>query len=1277
MNGTPRLRSAYPPTPRSSQKVDAQNGRPGEGKGVATNLPNIPLSHSQDGETTVPLIPFEILDAPTQRLYVLALYVGFHAWRSYDYYQLVASDTDSLWLFLKWAVIDGVFLFNLPIMGIPRLEWSFSTICGVFVIHALLDGLLMFRIPIPLEAWLIGLMKMMYDSELSVSERRVKPANILHNSSLILGKQIIHILPEGSAMLNPHNAPFCLDSSQTSVNLPIYINQSSPILIELLRIDFDTNENETISISSKQARNLKKQADRGHTKGDLTSPRVLSYPVKKTGLYRLQKVVDESKLEVQRRLSDTLVVACPRASVNSVEINKCRGELSDLILEVQGTPPLKIKYSRTINRKDRGFFFQSIQPENLFSPLTQQRTSGALATQENIDVSWARSQIINVPLNESLNPSGGWLYSIDEVHDACGNIANYSSRNDDGDHLFAKASHLEQAFTVHERPRVALHGCDPQHPLKVAKGQSAMLPVEFGLTERGETRDASYTVSYLFTPLSKLRSNEEHASDALVREFSIRNAHQKPEIKEPGLYSLRSVSSRYCGGEVLEPSTCLLYNPPEPDLSIMAEKISDKCAGTSVGLMVDLDLIGTPPFKVMYEVQRSNKKQVQVKYVEVERLRGQLELKPSEASHYVYRFLDISDAVYKSHSLKHKNLILEQDVKPPASAHFIDDRTKKEACIEEPVSFNVRFQGEAPWHLEYELVYGGKRTKYDIDGIENEVHTITTEKLLNGGEYSLSLASVTDRSGCRVFLEEEARINVRRQRPKAAFGQLEGKRTTMTLEGKKINLPLRLTGQSPWNLRFRNINDTSAAVMVKQCQYNNDVLEVASQGIYEIVDIRDAVCPGSVDVLAKTFDVAWIPRPRIGISQSTVVERVGESFMKREVCEGDEDAVELILSGTQDAAGLQIDRTPPYHVRYEQHLKPEIGSVSLSNKEFTAGLGVASIRMDTSKAGLHEYKFCELGDYLYDHDPRKYTPLAIQQRVNSKPSARFTNTGKTYSYCKDEQASDEVIPISLTGVPPFYLEIGIKHHMTARPEVVTIPNIESKSYEFRIPHRARALGNHLISVRKVRDGRGCQRKTEFDAPHVQVTVSEIPTISPLESQHDYCVGDRVSYALSGTAPFNVYYTFEGVDRKATATTTSFKRITEKPGNFTITAVSDGASGECRAHVNITKMIHEMPSVKISKGKESVVDIHEGGETEILFEFWGTPPFEFTYTRSTNARKGRKSQVLETRHDVSYEHTKLVRASEEGTYEVVAIKDKFCAFSTQRVEAKSGQKLLQF
>jgi nucleoporin POM152 len=50
---------------------------------------------------------------------------------------------------------------------------------------------------LPLGAWGTVLFKALYDRELSISERSVKPGDIIHNASLILGKQIIHILPEG------------------------------------------------------------------------------------------------------------------------------------------------------------------------------------------------------------------------------------------------------------------------------------------------------------------------------------------------------------------------------------------------------------------------------------------------------------------------------------------------------------------------------------------------------------------------------------------------------------------------------------------------------------------------------------------------------------------------------------------------------------------------------------------------------------------------------------------------------------------------------------------------------------------------------------------------------------------------------------------------------------------------------------------------------------------------------------------------------------------------
>ena len=179
--------------------------------------------------------------------------------------------------------------------------------------------------------------KLLYDRELAISERKVKPADITHNSSVILGKQVIHILPEGycpaheastivranaglrSATLNPDRKPFCIDHLRTSVQLPIQLNQTNPVQIELLRIDLNTLQNETITISSSAIKKLQKAANKQNKRKGPNDAELLHYSVKKTGLYLLQSVLDESKLDVQRTVADTVVAQCPASSCDAYE----------------------------------------------------------------------------------------------------------------------------------------------------------------------------------------------------------------------------------------------------------------------------------------------------------------------------------------------------------------------------------------------------------------------------------------------------------------------------------------------------------------------------------------------------------------------------------------------------------------------------------------------------------------------------------------------------------------------------------------------------------------------------------------------------------------------------------------------------------------------------------------------------------------------------------------------------------------------------------------------
>ncbi|OOF98503.1 hypothetical protein ASPCADRAFT_42816 [Aspergillus carbonarius ITEM 5010] len=1244
MNGTPRLRSAFPQTPQTAPKIRGLSYSPPKSNHRDVGIRNPPSkAPTANPDASLPLIPIGVIDAPSQRLYIAAFYVALNAWRVYESWT-ASDDLDSTWLFLKWAAVDGIFLFGLQALRIPWLEWAFPTTLAIFIIHVVGNIFLMFRIPVPVGAWISGMVKLAYDRELSLSERSVKPGDIIHNASLILGKQIVHILPEGSAVLNPDQVPLCIDSQKNAINLPIRVNQTDPIFIELLRLDFDTGSNETISLSSKQLKQLKRQAEKNHQSSGSSLHRDLHYPIRRPGIYRLQRVVDESNLDVHMRPSDALVVSCPRALIKNSHAHKCRGELSNLILSVEGTPPLKIKYSRQINHLDRGFSFQNIQPDNLRSPLLGQRNSGNLFNIKEPEVAWAQNQIIEVPLNESLNVGGEWLYTIEEVHDGAGNIANYSALLDVFDRSSTKSLSQWHLFSVHERPLLSLSGCNDQSFLEVARGDSVDLPIKYHPSGQGYENDGPFSLVYSFSGSDQGSMGEQPST---VRQLSLKGLDQKPQIKDPGWYSLGSISSQFCSGEILEPSSCYLRNPPEPELALRYEKVFDKCANNPVGLLVDLDLTGSPPFRIRYVVEHS--KGVETRSQTIDGLRAQLDFTPSEAGSYRYRFLDIADTVYAPQSLKDKVPILEQDVKPPASARFLGSKEVRKACFGEPVSMDVAFLGEAPWTLQYELVHNGKKTKYSLVS-NTEIATVVTEKLVSGGEYAVVLTGVKDRSNCKRTLRDSIKIDARSKPPHASFGQIEKSRKYLALQGSKVDIPVRLSGERPWNVGYRNL-DTSSAVLDKTFWQENSVLTVAQEGRYELVGVTDSSCPGSVEQAANVFEVSWIPRPQITAVDGSPIGSDGH-ILKHDICQGEDDSLELRLSGN-----------PPYDIQYEQQRKTSRGSPSVRRQSLKTALHAASMEMDTSEAGIYTYKFTEVGDNLYDHDSRS-RPVIVTQKVNPLPSARFDSPGRIYGFCKEDIGGEELIPITLEGVPPFSLEISIKHHSKAKPEIVSIPNIKFNRHNLPIPRRHLELGQHVVSIRKVRDARGCQQETEYDASSVRVAVSDVPTIIPLESKTDYCVGERLSFSMSGHAPFDVFYTFDGASKKATSRTTNFRRIAERPGVFTITAVGDGASGKCKAHKNITKTIHEMPSVRISKGQVSVVDIHEGGEAELQFDFWGTPPFEFTYIRSSNTRRGKKLEILDIKHDVSYEHTKTIKTSDEGTYEVVAIKDKFCSFSSQ-------------
>ena len=693
-----------------------------------------------------------------------------------------------------------------------------------------------------------------------------------------------------SAALNPDGTPFCIGGDVKSAAVPIYFNATVPVEVELLRLDLDSDQQETLKLSRSQLREIERQSKRVTADGVPSVVR-FDFPVKKPGAYRLGKVLDEYKLEVQRKTPPTFVVPCPQARVgSSPSADRCLGDLSDLSLLVEGTPPLKIVYSRTINGKDHSFHFQSLQPDGFTSPLLGHSASLALTHED--DISWARSQQVRVDLNESMHSGGKWQYSVDEVHDAFGNVIKYASASDDVD-AKPKPKHLVKDFVVKERPRVRLQGCDLRHPLKVAKGGSTELPITFDIA--GPTPDdTSHTLAWNFSPIESLTKNGDHGDVMSVGQYHARNANDRPKISAPGLYTLTSVTSRMCDGDVQEPSSCLLLNPLEPKLAIRSEEIPDTCAGNSIGLRVDMDLIGTPPFRVGYDVISNG--QTRQKSITIDGVRFQMELIPAVQGFHQFVFRHIEDQVYPAQSLSGPEYALEQNVKPTARAFIASSKTKSSACLGEELAVDVALSGEPPFALEWEVVHEGKRKHHKATDIQDADFKIKTAPMVQGGEYTIALTSVQDKSGCKNFVQDEIKIAVRRQQPRASFGLIENKSKLVVIESARVKLPVRLSGEGPWTVSYRNRDDPDKVVK-QELRNNNDFLQVAARGTYELIDVSDNQCHGSVEPKASAFEIDWFPRPVLSLMPAETISEQSGVFVKKEVCEGDMDGFEIALKG--------------------------------------------------------------------------------------------------------------------------------------------------------------------------------------------------------------------------------------------------------------------------------------------------------------------------------------------------------------------------------------------
>ena len=318
-------------------------------------------------KATNTLIPESYLEIPQQRLAVVSLVILLQAYKLYDLY----NATDNSAFAIRYTVVEGIFLFMLPILRIPWLTFTVNSTVFLTLGMAIFNVSLSAGILTP-STLLVGFFKL-FEREVSLTGSKVRSGDVLDTASHLSGRYTVHILPESTAYFNPLQKTYCVDGFQTEVSIPVRLNATEPMFIQLLKIDFDSLAQTSFNFTRKELRKYK--IDNLPDTVDGAKLSYLSLPISSPGLYRLGKVIDSSNLPVKLYQSDVLVATCPSAYIwsGSEENNphRCIGDVDTPKLIVDGVPPLRVKYGRSIKGRESLFSVQSVQPENFISPLLQ------------------------------------------------------------------------------------------------------------------------------------------------------------------------------------------------------------------------------------------------------------------------------------------------------------------------------------------------------------------------------------------------------------------------------------------------------------------------------------------------------------------------------------------------------------------------------------------------------------------------------------------------------------------------------------------------------------------------------------------------------------------------------------------------------------------------------------------------------------------------------------------------------------------------------------------
>ncbi|GEQ71165.1 hypothetical protein JCM33374_g4846 [Metschnikowia sp. JCM 33374] len=1291
---------------------------------------NTTRSHNAPPQTEEPqsatLIPEHIVDHASQRLFVISIFAAIQCWKIYDILLVkadafaianlaVAAGTsaksgnvplgsftslNNFTFVLKYALIDGLFIWLLPVLNIPLLTFSpLMTLLLTAGINSL-NFVLTSNSALPLlSSTFVPLWNFLHKhKELTILGDSVAPQNSIDMNSHFRGRYTIQYLPESSVMLNPFQfGNMCLESPESgsftfpsAINLPIEFNTTNDVgFISIQRLTPD-NTVDFLNYSRSEIRKLAKRDYSGYAKlpGYISNDERVFYldaEIRKPGKYKIHRVLDVDGMVIRPYKSEFTIGYCPSAtfvypgSETAYSGYKCFSkDVSDLswtvpMVSAFGMLPLTVQLATYQNGKKVNTFEKTISDTHAKDPAGLSWLQSHKITRNSVE-----QELLRAPQDFKSIGSGRLEFQILSVSDSHGNQRLYNVQSKDKDVNFPIELKKAPSFTLRDKTPARKLVFNSSKTLYIESTGTVAFPIKVTLIREKEgTTSEVEKLEYSF-------NNQEELANGL-------------QITEPGKYSLLSGSDKYC--PCLADSTPVqIVRPPLPSVRIKDMPIFDKCVGT-IGYEFDLQFQGSAPFEISYEVFKNSsgilkpvlsdrglkqhkKKSLQNDY--------NFHFKPNNEGNYILVFKSIKDLHYNRDPVpvSERDNTFSTYIKKRTQFFFFKNGQSKVhtiyLCKDQSTQVPVYFEGHFPFSFNHDIVdlKSGKvlKTESHEKQFKNSV-TLEIPTFVDGGEYGIVVRNVTDNLGCSAEMpvDQEIRIRARKDTPSVEISESA---STYVVEGDAVKIPLNIKSSSGMSsddnivYSWTSLYDANSAKNLTL--HGRSGLVVREEGVYKLESFANAGCSGLVKNQKNSFTVHHYPKPNLTVVPETdqLISSDGSgTFSLRSLCQDDTQKVKVQLQGKK-----------PYLINYEIKFpsgRVKSASLEIDNDE-------VMLPLPTSREGRYQITFSNVFDALYTKEKLsrlryKQNSSTVTYDVKAHPVLRVKDTAVQICETKVRDDFDLNIPVTLDGIAPFRIEGTIinKRSDQSRPFVIKNlrePVIHLKDLDVQGSYSdIFAVGEHLVKFENITDASHCKSSKLVEANTALISITKVPKITKHKPKEYYCVGDRISYNMSGISPFVVYYKFNEENRRADSKN-EFTRLATKPGELAIVALQDSSSGQCL--VNYTRneqeyerlklRVHDLPSVEISHGDSIIKNLHQGDQSEITFKFIGTPPFSVTYVRTLGneadkhlRRKGGKQyrgnrKVVDTKtvRDIwDYEYSDVV--SLQGTYEAIEVTDAFC------------------